>query len=185
MKWINKRHEFDEIASKIPEKFCKKIFVFGAGVYGQIIGVCLEQSRLLGAYIDNDVNRQGKECLNKPIVSLENYLCEEKNSAIVIAMSVQNSRDVVIQLKEKGLKETKDFYLYEEFYETIFPIITTYYFDKTFMKLAQITLTERCSLKCKKCAHACYNVDSAAEDMPLWKVYRSADAFFSKVDFIS
>lgn len=184
MKWINKRHEFDEVASIIPEAFHKKIYVFGAGEYGKIMGVCLEAFGLLGGYIDNDVKRQGTEYLNKAIVSLENYLNEEKNIAIVIAMSVQNSRDVVNQLKEKGLKETKDFYLFDEFYETILPIITTYYFNKSFMKLAQITLTERCSLKCKKCAHACYNVDHTAEDMPLFEVYSSADSFFTKVDFI-
>ena len=53
------------------------------------------------------------------------------------------------------------------------------------MSLAQITLTERCSLKCKKCAHACYNVGNQTQDLDLSEVYKSADMFFSKVDYIN
>lgn len=53
------------------------------------------------------------------------------------------------------------------------------------MNLAQITLTERCSLKCKKCAHACYNVGNQTQDLDLSEVYKSADMFFSKVDYIN
>lgn len=53
------------------------------------------------------------------------------------------------------------------------------------MSLAQITLTERCSLKCKKCAHACYNVGNQTQDSDLSEVYKSADMFFSKVDYIN
>jgi hypothetical protein len=73
--------------------------------------------------------------------------------------------------------------MYEEL-NVALPLLITYSYGKSYMQLAQITLTERCSLKCKKCAHACYNVSNRAEDMALSEALKSADSFFSKVDFI-
>lgn len=185
MKWINKCHEFDEIASSLSDIFYHKIFIFGAGKLGEIMGKCLNSFGLLGGYIDNDLERYDTLYLDKPILSLNEYLCREKEIAIVIAMSDKNTINVMRQLDEKGLEHGKEFFLYNEFNDKIFPIIATYFFDKTYMRVAQITLTERCSLKCKKCAHACYNVDSTAKDMLLAEVYRSADLFFAKVDYIN
>lgn len=52
------------------------------------------------------------------------------------------------------------------------------------MNVTQITVTERCTLKCKKCAHACYNVGYQAHDLDISEVYKSADMFFAKVDYI-
>lgn len=185
MKWMNKGHEFDKIAMRIPDVFRKKIFVFGAGQLGKTMGLCLNAFGLLGGYIDNDVRRYGTLYLDKPILSLNEYLNIEKNIAIVIAVSNNISASIVQQLKNEGLEHEKDFFCFHEFIDKIFPIIATYYFDKTFIRLVQITLTERCSLKCKKCAHGCYNVDNTSKDMPLSSAYKSADSFFSKVDFIN
>jgi hypothetical protein len=91
---------------------------------------------------------------------------------------------IICQLENVGLRHGEDFWLYEEFINKILPVMMTYFYGKSYMRLAQITLTERCSLKCKKCAHACYNVSNAAEDMVLSEAFRSADSFFSKVDYI-
>lgn len=185
MKWKNKGHEFDEFINKIPETFHKRVYIFGAGKLGENIGMCLNSLGLLEGYIDNDTERYGKLLLDKPIVSLEEYLSNNTERAIVVAVSKNNLPMVESQLLNKNLIHGIDYYYNDEFNDKILPIIATYFLDKTFMRLAQITLTERCSLKCRKCAHACYNVDCTADDMHLSEVYRSADNFFSKVDYIS
>lgn len=184
MKWQNKRHEFDEVASKIPENFRKEIYVFGAGKIGEKIASYLDRFGLLGGFIDNDKKKQKTVLINKPILLLEEYLSERDSVAIIIAVSERYANDIEQQLIDANLKQGKDYFVYDEFMDSLFPVITTYFLNKSYMNLAQITLTERCSLKCKKCAHACYNVDNTADDMLLQEAYRSADSFFAKVDFI-
>lgn len=185
MKWVNKGHELEKLAVTIPKRFCEKVYIFGAGKLGRSTGLCLDEFGLLGGFIDNNSKRQGSSCLEKPIISLEEYLYFADEPTIVIAASQKNMAEIEQQLLGKNLFHGRDYYLNDEFNDEILPIIATYYFDKTYMHIAQITLTERCSLKCKKCAHACYNVDSTSEDMQLSEVYKSADTFFSKVDFIN
>lgn len=52
------------------------------------------------------------------------------------------------------------------------------------MNLAQICLTERCTLRCRDCAHACFAVKRDAEDMDLDEVKTTCDDFFSRIDYI-
>lgn len=185
MKWINKGHELEKTFSSIPRSFQKKVYLFGAGELGRVTGNCLDAFGLLGGYIDNNSKRQGTTYMDKSVISLEEYLSYEDDPAIVITASKKNTAEIEHQLTAKKLLHGENYYFYDEFHDKILPIIATFLFDKTYMHLAQITLTERCSLKCKKCAHACYNVDNRSDDMELSEVYRSADVFFSKVDFIN
>lgn len=185
MKWMNKGHEIEKKDISFSNGFHEKIYVFGAGKIGKVTGLSLAAFGLLGGYIDNNRNRQGTELLNKPIVSLEDYLSREDEPAIVVACAEKYALEIEQQLKQNQLVWGKDYFFSEEFHKRILPIIATLYFDKVYMQLAQITLTERCSLKCKKCAHACYNVDSSNKDLTLDQVHKSADSFFAKVDFIN
>ena len=68
--------------------------------------------------------------------------------------------------------------------KTVYPVLSTYFYNQFYVELAQICLTERCSLKCKACAHACYAVDAKSPDMSLEMAEESADSFFGKVDLI-
>ena len=185
MKWMNKGHEIGKKDISFSNGFHEKIYVFGAGKIGKVTGLSLAAFGLLGGYIDNNRTRQGTEFLNKPIVSLEDYLSQEDEPAIVVACAKKHELEIEQQLKQNQLVWGKDYFFSEEFHKRILPIIATLYFDKVYMQLAQITLTERCSLKCKKCAHACYNVDSSNQDLTLDQVHKSADSFFAKVDFIN
>lgn len=185
MKWMNKGHEIGKKDISFSNGFHKKIYVFGAGQIGEVTGLSLAALGLLGGYIDNNRMLQGTEFLNKPIISLEDYLSSEDDPAIVVACAKKHELEIEQQLKQNQLVWGKDYFFSEEFHKRILPIIATLYFDKVYMQLAQITLTERCSLKCKKCAHACYNVDSSNQDLTLDQVHKSADSFFAKVDFIN
>ena len=140
---------------------------------------------MLGGFIDNSIKKQGREFLGMEVLSLDEYLKRSNEKAIVIATTYKNnSNEIENQLIGAGLHRGQDYYLTDEFVSKVLPILAVYEYNKTFMWLAQIVLIERCSLKCKKCAHACAYVDSSSKDMPLEEVYKSADCFFKKVDFI-
>ncbi|KAI4450833.1 GTP 3',8-cyclase [Eubacterium plexicaudatum ASF492] len=71
-----------------------------------------------------------------------------------------------------------------DFIRKIYPILITYYYDKSYVELAQISLTEKCTLKCRKCAHACAYKENRVPELTLEDVYFSANSFFSKIDII-
>jgi hypothetical protein len=185
MKWTHKGHEFDKIWFNYEMMADKKYYLFGAGFLGKKLGKVLCKFNLLEGYIDNDVNRHGEVFLTRNIISFNEYLVNNHdNTVIIVSVSSDFSDNIAEQIEDAGLKHGKDYLLYSEFHDMVLPVLLTYGYGKTYVELAQIALTERCSLKCKKCAHACYNVDSKASDMALSEVFQSATTFFRKVDYI-
>ena len=185
MIWKNKGHELDQkVADLLAQNPQRKYYIFGAGLLGKELMPVLQAYGCLAAFIDNSIEKQREGVGKIPVISLETYL-NLKDGQIVIAASPQNTIVIREQLKSFSLKHERDFFLYDEFFNQIFPIISVYGFGKSYVSLVQITLTERCTLKCKKCAHGCFAVDnSRSEDMSLSQAYKSADSFFAKVDFI-
>lgn len=185
MKWKNKGHEFDEYAKKLAlsQSRARKYYIFGAGIIGKRMASILQWYGCAECFIDNDISKQGSKTDGISVVSLESYL-QIRDGQIIVAVSSEKEPEIVEQLEKNSLIHEMDFWLHEEFINIILPIISTYYYDKVFIPLAQISLTERCSLKCKKCAHGCYAVDHNAEDLTLEQVYKSTDSFFAKVDYI-
>lgn len=114
----------------------------------------------------------------------EQYLIT-RDGMIVVAECEKNSESVIKQMEIRGLRQGVDFWMYQEFITYILPIVMAYIYDKLYISLAQISLTERCTLKCRKCAHGCYAVDNKkSKDLTLEQVYKSFDIFFKKVDFV-
>lgn len=186
MKWKNKGHEFDLYAERLVANkgYPKKYYIFGAGFLGKTVLCVLQVYGYEVMFIDNSLDKQGNKIDGVDVISLKDYL-KLRDGQIVVSIASENIGMVVRQLEENLLKREKDFWLYDEFVNYIFPIISTYYHEKSYVSIAQISLTERCSLKCKKCAHGCFAVDSnTAVDLTLNQVYKGADAFFKKVDFI-
>ena len=185
MIWKNKGHELDQkVADLLAQNPQRKYYIFGAGLLGKELMPVLQAYGCLAAFIDNSIEKQREGVGKIPVISMETYL-NLKDGQIVIAASPQNTIVIREQLKSFSLKHERDFFLYDEFVNQIFPIISVSGFGKSYVSLVQITLTERCTLKCKKCAHGCFAVDnSRSEDMSLSQAYKSADSFFAKVDFI-
>lgn len=185
MIWNNKIHELDKVADKLAERFDRplKIYIFGAGKLGNTLAIILQFYGCLKGFIDNDIVKQQQGFQGQKVYSVEEYI-KKHNGLIVIAASKKNALVIEKQLQFFQLIHKEDYFFYEEFYNQILPILSVYFFHKSYVSLAQITVTERCSLKCKKCAHGCYAVKNTAKDLTLQQVYKSADSFFSKVDFI-
>ncbi len=186
MKWKNKAHELDLMADKILEKKdkLKHIYIFGVGQMGFRCMLTLKKYGMLEGFIDNDIHKQQEGYMGYKVYSLEEYLKTQKNGIIVTAVGRKNISVIAQQLKDVQLLEGEDFYTYTMFSNVIFPILSVYLYDKVYISLAQICLTERCSLKCIKCAHGCFAVDNQkVNDLTLEQVYKSADSFFAKVAF--
>lgn len=184
MKWKNKGHELDQTAEEISElvRLNDKIYVFGAGVYGKNTQEILEYLHMFGGYIDNDEEKQKNGVDGREVISFDQFIKSGRKNQIVIAADKKNIPIISRQLSESGLELHKNYFAYEEFMYRFLPIIMAYVYDTSFVALAQICLTERCSLKCEKCAHGCFNVGNDASDMETAVAFQSADSFFAKVD---
>lgn len=184
MKWKNKGHELDQTAEEISElvRLNDKIYVFGAGVYGKNTQEILEYLHMFGGYIDNDEEKQKNGVDGREVISFDQFIKSGRKNQIVIAADKKNIPIISRQLSESGLELHKNYFAYEEFMYRFLPIIMAYVYDTSFVALAQICLTERCSLKCEKCAHGCFNVGNDALDMETAVAFQSADSFFAKVD---
>ena len=184
MKWNNKGNELKERAEKIVYEFRKRgsIYIFGAGMLGEELRMVLEKYNIFAGYIDNSMEKQKSGYHGARVISLEQYIYLSDAKWIVVAASEKNTTEICSQLNLSGL--VKDVYVLKDFMDNIFPIISFYVYNKLFVELVQISLTERCTLRCKKCAHGCFNVSNLSSDLPLDAVKESADVFFSKIDLV-
>jgi len=166
----------------------KKFVIFGAGTYGKKLVNLYERYNIFFAFIDNDIKKQKTEYLNIPIISFKEYLNRYYNKyKIILACSIENKEIIENQMTTANLEPKVDFIYIDEFLDRFkynFPYYSFKYFNQNYMNVAQISLTERCTLKCKKCAHGCYNVPNNAKDMDLSEVKKSADSFFAHIDYI-
>jgi len=186
MKWKNKGRELEKKAGNIVKGFekRKKIHIFGAGFLGKEIQIVLEKYGIFAGYIDNDTDKQKKGCNGANVISFQDYIRKDKQTWIVVAASEKNTNDICKQLEDEGLTRGKDYFLHQQFMNEIFPVVSFCYYNKLFVELAQICLTERCTLKCRKCAHGCFNISNEAEDPSIDSVKESADIFFLRFDLI-
>lgn len=184
MKWKNKGHEFDQEAQRYMKVFKdhgEKIYIFGAGYLGSEIRNIVGHLECLAGYIDNDVKKQNSGVNGVPVLSLEQYMSLNQKGIIVIAVEKYVS-EIEKQLGDRGLFKEDNYFIWDDFLKRVLPLLMTYHYDFSYVELAQISVTERCSLRCRKCAHACNYVPKDAKDLTIEEVYQSADAFFSKVD---
>lgn len=184
MKWNNRGHELDDYAQSIIEKFTiqKKIFVFGAGILGKILKNRLDDWNCFGGYFDNSYEKQQSGVNGTKVGSLNDFLTQTQRGILVIAADKKNIPIISQQMINAGLKRGLDFFDFDEFIKRVFPIIVTYCFDKSYVELSQISLTERCTLKCEKCAHGCPYNNNETVDLSLDDAFKTADIYFKVVD---
>ena len=160
------------------------IYIYGAGIIGGELYQTLKKYDLFGCFIDNNELLVELGYKGEKVISEEDYFANKTTNPIVIAASNKNTKIIKSSLEKRGLEYNKNFFIHNEFIERILPILIYRSFDQIFVSLSQICVTERCTLKCKKCAHACYAVARDKEDLSFEQVKKSADIFFSKVDYI-
>jgi hypothetical protein len=163
----------------------KKIALFGCGKIGTEFYEVLKKYDIFDAFVDNDENKQKNGYNDEVVWSLSEYLSKHPQVYIVITVGKEKLVEIEEELKRYGLTQERDFIFIDDFLSDIFPYVSYHLYHKLFVGLAQICVTERCTLKCKKCAHACNLVPHDKEDMLIDEVKKSADCFFSNVDIIN
>ena len=184
MKWDNKLHQCDGSKNKLLYRFSQGVYIYGAGVIGIQLSNVLKKYGLCRGFIDNNIYKQNTYVNGLPVISYDEYINSPNKVVIVITMSAKNVTMVMRSLITFGFVREYDFFCKEEFLANVLPIILWYRHNELFLPLAQISLTERCTLKCKKCAHGCFNVPKDYPDLGFERVCASADNFFRYVDFI-
>lgn len=187
MKWKNKGHEFDQYAKELLKDFHlreNKIYIFGAGLTDIELKYIFEKAGCFSGFIDNDKTKQEQGVNGAEVISLQQFLSQGKKGLVIVAADKKNIPAITEQLEDTGLKKGKDFYENTDFMGNIFPVLSVYAMNMLYIELAQICLTERCSLKCKKCAHACYAADPKSQDMSPEMAKESADYFFYHADMV-
>ena len=88
----------------------ESVSIFGAGAQGRLAAVILKKEGfVIDYFIDNDPAKQGKEFLGIRVMSLENFCSSGKESRIVIACSPDYQKQILVQLKKRGLTKYEVF----------------------------------------------------------------------------
>ena len=182
MRWNNKGHEFEILATELAYKWniSKDFYLFGAGGRGRFYKKIMKEFGLYSGFIDNDPNKWCNE-----VYSLSDFLNNNDCGWIILCAGYDYVREMLSQLKKMNIDE-KRFFVYDDtlFFEMILPVLSVYELGKTYDRLCQISVTERCTLKCEKCAHGCWNVPMDRADMKLEDVIKSADYYFAAFDYV-
>lgn len=185
MRWMNNMGEKVVLGiSKHNMDGQKKVCIYGAGILGKDLYNVLKHYGMFSCFIDNNEKIQKEGYNGESVFSEEDFFKNKKNNIIIIAATEDNTIKIKDNLERRGLQNNKEFYTYENFLENVLPVLIYNLYNQLFINLCQICVTERCTLKCKKCAHGCYAVDRDNPDLTLEQVKQSADIFFSKVDYI-
>jgi len=163
----------------------KKFIIFGAGMFGKYLIDSYGHYNIFFAFIDNNIEKQNTLYMNYPVFSFEKYLKEYREYKIILACSNENQTILQNQMVNAGLIPQKDFIYIKHFINKILKYYLFENFTEVRIDVAQICVTERCTLKCKKCAHGCYNVPNNTPDLSLIEVQKSADNFFPKINYVN
>lgn len=182
MKWNNKGNELKPFAEEYEKNIDleKGVYLFGAGLVGTMCECMFESIVPVNGFLDNHLAGEYRHGL--PVISLEDFISNNARELIIISVSEAYSMEIMEQLKKAGLVYKKDFVCYDEFIYHILPILSMYRKEKLFIPLCQTCVTERCTLKCEKCAHACHLVGKDSSDLSLEEVKESANAYFNIVN---
>ena len=122
---------------------------------------------------------------SKNVYGIDVFFETKKYGWIILCASNEHRKEMMEQLKkEKRCGDT--FYIYEctDFFTSVFPILSVYALNRLYDNLCQISLTERCTLRCEKCAHGCWAVKGDSADMEVNEVYRTVAWYFNTFDYV-
>ncbi len=165
---------------KAIEKAKEGIYLFGAGQVGMSVAEDINQTSMaLKGYVDNSYDIIGKEKNGLPIISFQEYEKSHLDCLLVVSVGRGNRQDVITQIEDRGLRCNEDFVVEaDEFLRRV----EFLEYNRIIVPLVQISVTERCTLKCEKCAHACNLVEKDKNDMDIEEAKKTVDGFFEVAD---
>ncbi|MDE6641159.1 MAG: radical SAM protein [Acetatifactor sp.] len=163
-----------------------QIYIFGAGENGNRLRETLDFLKLnsFAGFVDNNVEKQKAGWAGCRVIPLAEYLKRNTPRTLIVCCSKKNRPFIEEQLAKNGLKQNIDFYTEDYFRMNLLPAYVLCKQKRSYMPFVQTCVTERCTLRCKKCAHGCHTVPAHYEDMRLEDVKKSADELFGHVDYV-
>lgn len=175
MKWQNKGHEYDSIASEICDERTK-YYIWGAGVLGESFYKDFERKIKILAFIDRNINKQGRKLGNVYILAPEEVELQEDEKIIIATGWVKQVAD---SLKLKGYQKNKHYYLLDEF-STIYMM---YKYNKLHVEKIDMFCNTRCTLRCKHCS-ALIPYNRNGRNYTFEEMKQNIDMLFEWIDYI-
>ena len=181
MRWRNRGHEFDT-----EWIFRKKLIIFGCGNRGkaflQLYRRYITSDEDL-AFFDNHSGLWGKK-VDGIIVKNPDNLKSEKSCVIVVTPDKGKGIEIASQLESYGLIRNSDYFFLHDFVNDYLKAWILYRWEYLIDDYVQISLTERCTLKCKYCAHSCpYRPRGTDDELTYSEAQKSVDMYFNIVDY--
>lgn len=144
MRWDNKGHQFDTVASKICNSNCQYI-IWGAGTFGEAFynDFCSEID--IVAFVDSKSDKQGQKKCGLPVLN-PNILEHDRDKIVLV--STGWTKEVFSELGEFGYTRWENYFHIDEF----MTIYRMYNGNKLCVSNLNINITEYCSLRCKNCS---------------------------------
>lgn len=102
----------------------KKLYIFGAGIRGNMMLKLLEEARItVAGFGDNNPEKQGKYVKEYPIYSMDE-ICADMSDKVIL-VSTENYHEIEAMLLAKGCGKDRDFFvidsdIYEQFFHEFF-----------------------------------------------------------------
>lgn len=187
MIWKNKGYEIDPEVVNRTECIMSMdvIYIAGAGLVGQELATILSEIGQKVCFVDNSLMKQKTGIDGIDVISFDEFRKNPNN--IILAVANKSAENEIKKILQEILTNHNNYEIisYYKFINKILPTYLLYKRNLLYVNDAQISLTERCTLKCRKCAHACpqrKNNDNA--DYSYKEFTKTADSFFSIVDYI-
>lgn len=175
MKWINQGHEFDKTAAVLCGKETRYYIWGTANIAQSLISLCGKEINIIGA-VDSDTTRQGK-CICGMVIEDPEILDPKSGYIALVTTSAFN--EIKPRLIGKGFQENINFFDYFVFTQ----IYQLYKHDKLYSRRLDIALTERCTLKCRKCNMFMPYFRNPG-DLDKDDVLKQIDQYFSMVEYL-
>lgn len=187
MKWNSPGNELETEYLKISDKYeNKKIYIYGAGIVGGRVfdSVSSLTDWEVAGFFDKDSSKKSYKGI--PVYhrsQMSEILKNDPDSMILLGLLDSLGKKIKDEIaKECGISSQRCV-LYEEFIRYEFPVIMLCKYEKVFLDTVTMIVTERCTLRCKKCSIMLPYFKSIKE-FPFEKLKKEADAFFHMVDFV-
>ncbi|MBQ4531273.1 MAG: radical SAM protein [Lachnospiraceae bacterium] len=177
MKWKNKGHEFDAVYTNLKKR--SKLYLFGAGDYGEKIYELLSLKKVVQGFIDNNTDKQKKKYCGMHVYDISQIDKEDHEIGIIICVSPYFRKAIIQQLMLEG-------YIYNENMFTMEVYMSVYYayeLEKLYFPSISFLPSTRCNLNCEACLNFTPYMKKF-DERPWEQIKSDVDLFFKRVDYI-
>lgn len=172
---LNEKYQLNEVAKKIWDKETKYSIWGAANIGSHFLSFFAHELRVSHVY-DGNPEKVGMKVEDYLVEDTSKIQYEEETIFVVTCSFYDEIRPI---LEKKGYIHKKTLFSYEDF-EKVYWVYKYNYLRSTRI---DISLTERCTLKCKKC-NMFMPYFKAPTDQPFLQVKEDIDSYFRVVDFV-